>query len=362
MAPAKLTVLNSWMDASIRRLHALVAAERDEFLSLAVTGKRERPSQGNRGVDIPPFLFITDSNGRRPERRASNGVSGCLIAEELALTLGMQPWTDYARRLPKDRRSALNVGIGAPPTGPGIGRHFERAIERFLDRSFKGIVAPELRPGDYVITSGGCASRVLPDFEQYAYLAAPRTEADAILATLEGHADESLIGEVRASLERMTRRQDDSYEVAPDIVIYREPPAGKGIGVRTSTGMAWRACNPFAPREGARPYLVAVVSAKLTLRSDRGQSSRAEGNYLAQHRRGPMCRCVLVTAEPKPSRLLSVAGGAEIDHIYHVALRELCEAVENTVGTASEEYENLAHMIETGRLKDIADLPFDLAA
>ena len=362
-APAGAGRSNLWMEASIRRLHDLVAAERGEFLDLAVMGRRERASGRHPGADIPPFLFLTETTGRSPEARASNGASGCRIADELAITLGMRPWTEYARKLPPKRRTALNVGISAPPSGPGIGRHFERAIERFLERTFNGIVAPVLRPGDYTISSGGgCTARVLPDFEQYSYLAAPHAEAEAILSTLEGRVGGKVMAEVRSALGRMTRAQDDTYEVAPDILVYRNPKEGRPLTRRTSTGAPWDPRNPFAPRRGAHPYLVAVVSAKLTLRSDRGQSSRSEGSYLAQHRRGAMCRLALVTAEPKPSRLLSVAGGAEIDHVYHVALRELHDAVHATLGAGSEEYASLVHMVEAGRLKDIADLPFDLAA
>jgi hypothetical protein len=69
---------------------------------------------------------------------------------------------------------------------------------------------------------------------------------------------------------------------------------------------------------------------------------------------------VTVTAEPLPTRLASLAlGTGDLDCVYHFALPELREAVEKT--DSEDQLEMLLGMINGRRLRDISDLPFDLA-
>ncbi len=61
-----------------------------------------------------------------------------------------------------------------------------------------------------------------------------------------------------------------------------------------------------------------------------------------------------------PTRIASLAlGTGDIDCVYHFALHELQEAVYATGNEAA--IESLEIMIEGERLRDISDLPFDLA-
>jgi hypothetical protein len=67
-----------------------------------------------------------------------------------------------------------------------------------------------------------------------------------------------------------------------------------------------------------------------------------------------------VTAEPLPTRIASLAlGTGDIDCVYHFALPELLEAVQAVGG--EDQLEMLTGMISGRRLRDISDLPFDLA-
>jgi hypothetical protein len=67
-----------------------------------------------------------------------------------------------------------------------------------------------------------------------------------------------------------------------------------------------------------------------------------------------------VTAEPSPTRLASLAlGTGDLDCVYHFALPELREAVEKTGG--EDQLEMLMAIIGGRRLRDISDLPFDIA-
>lgn len=167
--------------------------------------------------------------------------------------------------------------------------------------------------------------------------------------------------EVAASELAAALGQD--YLIAPDLVITRTPETDEAINkfgeiplvdlqVARKTGMR------FVNDE--RPVIHASISCKLTMRSDRAQNSRSEALNLIRNRKGKTPHIVVVTAEPLPSRLSSLAlGTGDIDCVYHIALPELLEAVKEFGGDDSQE--SLKIMVDGGRLRDIADLPFDLA-
>ena len=104
-----------------------------------------------------------------------------------------------------------------------------------------------------------------------------------------------------------------------------------------------------------------AISCKWTIRSDRVQNARSEALNLIGNRKGHVPHVVVITGEPLPNRIASIAlGTGNIDCVYHFALHELIatiEALENEEGTK----ETLRTMVEGKRLKDIADLPMDLA-
>ncbi|MFJ6832099.1 NgoMIV family type II restriction endonuclease [Streptomyces sp. NPDC091209] len=113
-----------------------------------------------------------------------------------------------------------------------------------------------------------------------------------------------------------------------------------------------------SPRAEAAPcpHLHAAVSCKWTIRSDRVQNVRHEFLQMIRHRRGRLPHLVVVTAEPMPSRIASIARGTgEADAIYHVALDALKVAVA-AVGS-SQQKDDLAEIIEQGRLLPYGKLP-----
>ena len=107
------------------------------------------------------------------------------------------------------------------------------------------------------------------------------------------------------------------------------------------------------------PILHASVSCKWTLRSDRAQNARSEGLNLVRNRKGRLPHIAVVTGEPTPNRIASIAlGTGDIDCVYHFALPELLETVQ---ALKYEDAEDMLHtMIDGKRLRDIADLPLDL--
>lgn len=112
-----------------------------------------------------------------------------------------------------------------------------------------------------------------------------------------------------------------------------------------------------------KPLLLASISAKWTMRSDRAQNSRTEALNLIRNRKGQTPHIVVVTGEPLPSRIASLAlGTGDIDCMYHFALYELTEVVEEYAYANGREdiVEQLDTLIAGKRLKDISDLPLDL--
>lgn len=116
-------------------------------------------------------------------------------------------------------------------------------------------------------------------------------------------------------------------------------------------------------QNGGKPLLHASISAKWTMRSDRAQNSRTEALNLIRNRKGHLPHIVVVTGEPLPSRLASLAlGTGDLDCVYHYALYELLDAVKEYGANGREDIiETLENLIDGKRLKDISDLPLDLS-
>lgn len=225
-------------------------------------------------------------------------------------------------------------------SGQTLGKQFELLTMEFLQETFPRL--QNLRPGQWSILQLGNNNRLkTSDFEQYehlAYLNALTTENAQLAAAL-----------------------GNDYMVAPDVVIYRslyeddEINAGQCIVNDDICKMA-----AIRKSNGGKPLLHASVSAKYTMRSDRAQNSRTEALNLIRNRKGHLPHIVVVTAEPMPNRLASLAlGTGDIDCVYHFALYELIEAV-NEVGS-EDANEILETLVQGKRLKDISDLPLDLA-
>ena len=74
----------------------------------------------------------------------------------------------------------------------------------------------------------------------------------------------------------------------------------------------------------------------------------------------PGTRVAVVTAEPLPSRITSIAIGTERPCVYHVALKELQDVLARMRWYESREVLDI--MVDQGRLRDILQLPLDLTS
>lgn len=165
---------------------------------------------------------------------------------------------------------------------------------------------------------------------------------------------------VKANTKLSTALGND-YVVAPDVIIYRDLYEDEELNTPielVDDASALKA--DLRKKNGGKPVLHASVSAKWTMRSDRAQNSRTEALNLIRNRKGNLPHIVVVTGEPAPSRLASLAlGTGDIDCMYHFALYELVEAVQEL---ANDDTLNLlTGLIDGKRLKDISDLPLDLS-
>jgi hypothetical protein len=224
--------------------------------------------------------------------------------------------------------------------GQTSGRQFEEINMEFLRNTFP--LLSNLRPGSWEIIKLGNNNRVkTSDFSQYEHLAylSALTKANTQLAAVLGN----------------------DYMVSPDVIIYRNLCSDEEINtpnpmVDDSVSLA----TDIRESNGGKPILHASISAKWTIRSDRAQNSRTEALNLIRNRKGHLPHIVVVTAEPLPSRLASIAmGTGDIDCVYHFALYELIQAVEQA--GAEDALEMLNVLISGKRLKDISDLPLDLS-
>lgn len=153
----------------------------------------------------------------------------------------------------------------------------------------------------------------------------------------------------------------NDYVITPDVIVARhcEPDATfNADGVVIDGTVATR--SDLRTLSGSVPLLHASISCKWTLRSDRAQNARSEALNLLRNRKGRAPHIAVVIAEPTPSRIASLTlGTGDIDCVYHFALDELLVAVGSV---NNDEATALVHMmVDARRLKDIADLPLDLA-
>jgi len=222
------------------------------------------------------------------------------------------------------------------PSGQTSGKLFEKVTKKYLNRAFRKL--SHLRPGKWNFS----LTHQIDHFEQYEHLA-------DLSETLRKHK------ELRATL--------GDYLISPDITIGRVPVTDNEINLTERLVAEDNIANftPLRAVNSQKALLHASISCKWTIRSDRAQNVRTEGLNLIRNRKGNTPHIVIVTAEPYPQRISSLAlGTGDIDCVYHFALPELQIAAAEQGNPAV--LDMLDILISGKRLRDISDLPFDLAA
>jgi hypothetical protein len=224
--------------------------------------------------------------------------------------------------------------------GQSQGDLFESLVCEFLEQTF--LQLGHLRPGAWTVQRITARDdSTLSNFDQFRHL------ADLARFCAENRELASALG--------------NDYAISPDIVISRFPETDAKIDPSRkflAEGLAMRA--PLRKKVNAHPILHACISCKFTFRSDRAQNARSEALNLIRNRKGRTPHLVIVTAECLPSRLASVAlGTGDIDCLYHIALPELIESIDKEV--FPDAFDMLETMVQGRRIRDLTDLPLDLA-
>jgi hypothetical protein len=248
----------------------------------------------------------------------------------------------------KDQATSRNIAAGiASRLGEEVrgarlaaqisGNKFEEVCRKFLAETWPKL--SHMRPAAWSIERTG--SLTIADYDQY------------------GHLEE--LERLAMSDAQLAAALGSGYLVKPDVVIAREPEDDADINRRHNiVDESVSRLTSLRKINNEQPILHAVVSCKWTIRSDRAQNARSEALNLVRNRKGRLPHIVAITGEPTPSRISSLAlGTGDIDCVYHFALPELRETVrELGYGDAAH---LLSMMVEGKRLRDIADLPLDLA-
>lgn len=224
--------------------------------------------------------------------------------------------------------------------GQTAGDQFEDICAIFVKEAF--LTLGHLRPGVWEVRQVSGRNRLeIAKYEQYAHLVAldRAARSDPELAAALG----------------------SDYTITPDVVVVRGTEDDASINAREHLVDASVATlASLRKHNGGLPLLHASISCKWTIRSDRAQNARSEALNLVRNRKGRLPHIMVVTGEPTPSRLASIAlGTGDIDCVYHFALYEL-QSTLAALGMADAQ-EMLAVMVDGKRLKDISDLPLDLA-
>ncbi|NTV68083.1 MAG: restriction endonuclease [Chlorobaculum sp.] len=251
----------------------------------------------------------------------------------------------------KDNKASVRIAAGIAEllkaetqcerlAGQTSGNKFEDACASFVKATFLKLA--HLRPGKWDIHQVTGRNRLeIARYEQYAHLIAldEAAKGNPALAAMLG----------------------SDYTITPDVVVVRDTEPDGFINFNEN--LVDHNVSRFASirkKNGGNALLHASISCKWSIRSDRAQNARSEALNLIRNRKGRLPHIVVVTAEPTPSRLASIAlGTGDIDCVYHFALQELQETVANL--NMPDALDMLSIMVEGKRLKDISDLSLDLA-
>ena len=250
-------------------------------------------------------VLIAKARKKYHQELLSNGV---LTIDSKGIPSNADSSSKLSIRIAQGIARKLMAEVHEKAVGQTSGAKFEQINMNFLNESFPHL--QNLRPGKWHIAKLGNRNAVkTSSFAQYEHL--------------------EYLNQLTKSDARLAASMGNDYMVAPDVVIYRETETDETINEQTDI-IDNTICKLADIRKsnGGLPILHASISAKWTMRSDRAQNSRTEALGLIRNRKGHLPHIVVVTGEPMPARLASLAmGTGDIDCVYHFALYELIEAV-----------------------------------
>lgn len=275
---------------------------------------------------------------------ARHGFHAALLGSVLTADKGIPTNADKHSKPSVDIANGILEKLGSETKGARLagqmaGSQFEEICAQYVKETFDQL--HHMRPGTWTVSKGISGGRLaIAQFDQYEHLAA-----------LEHAAREN---------PQLAAALGSDYLIKPDVVIFRAPEDDKTINSNARLVDDKEArLTSLRSVNNKLPILHASISCKWTLRSDRAQNARSEGLNLVRNRKGGLPHIAVVTGEPTPNRIASIAlGTGDIDCVYHFALPELLSTVTELGFSDAEEM--LHTMIDGKRLRDISDLPLDL--
>ncbi|HTQ62286.1 MAG TPA: NgoMIV family type II restriction endonuclease [Candidatus Solibacter sp.] len=232
----------------------------------------------------------------------------------------------------------LGASTASRVAGQVLEDPFVRACAEFIKTTFADLA--HLRPGKWTVAKTSRHEMDITEFEQYSHL-------HYIKRLSEEHSQLKMI-------------LGGTLYIKPDIVVFREPEDDQGIN--KNAPLVGDSDTPFASlrrRCSPLPILNASISCDWTIQSDENQISRSLAQKLLKYRKGHSPHLMVITAEPHPERLAAMClGTGDIDYVYHFALPELSVVVSELRCAAGDILDKL---VVGNRLRDICDLPLDLA-
>ncbi len=210
--------------------------------------------------------------------------------------------------------------------------NFVQITRSFLEEALMGL--GNIRPNNFKFIEGKDIFR----FEQYCYF---------------------------AKLSKLAERDPEiSYllscnnAITPDILVIQESEHNNfthDLPIDTTVDWGTRKLNTKLLT------LQASISCKWSFRRDAMRNARSEGlNLVGKWKERAPLHIAVVTGEPLPSSLATLAlGTGDIDCVYHIALPELIKSIKRLA--LEDSMYLIRSMMNSRRLKDIADLPLDLA-
>ena len=237
--------------------------------------------------------------------------------------------------------SKLSCGIGRKePRSDMVEQRFTELTREFIRHSLTLLGQPIV--GEWIVSTTGVEMAV-DAFGR-------RTTVPDIQRVLAGYP------RLRTELNRYCL-------IAPDIIVARRVRRDNLTNPGRNSPFHEKEVQPatISHKDTVHECLLhAIISCNWTVRGNRDERTPTEVLNLFRDRKGHTPHIMAVTFEPLPTRLASIAlGTGDLDCLYHVALGELLEAIDE-VGN-SDHKEVVQDLVQGRRLRDISDLPVDLA-
>ena len=237
--------------------------------------------------------------------------------------------------------SRLNCATGRRRLSPDtIRHHFTRLTKTFISQSLSALGRPIV--GEWAVFTTGL------------HMAVDASGRQATVGDVQG---------VLTAYPRLRTELNRYCLITPDIIVARR------VRHDDLKRLGWdflreaRKVQPTSASHKAVGYecpLYAVISCNWTIRGSPDEHASVEVLNLCRNGSGSTPHTMAVTFEPLPNRLASMAfATSDLDCLYHVALWELLEAIDEVGG--SDHKEMVQALVQGRRLRDISDLPLDLA-